>query len=333
MRRDLWVLDAREQADAAEQYRRACAGIFAVELLGADATFSNRMDSFHIEAAIFSRCEGVAQRFDRSPAHLVADGGDNVQVVLDLPGNRWEGDYDGRLVDSRMGVLRVIDWSRPFQFRADAFRTLNLMLPRALLGPAAGFDLHGLVAPETSPSARLLAGFMHALWENLPHLTAAEARPMATAASALVQALIFAQAGVAWEDARPADKVSMVRARSLIDARLGDPDLTPESVAAELGVSRAKLYRLFKPLGGVSAFVQVRRLDHAFRTIMEDKAGAVSLSEVGYRHGFRSDANFNRAFRRRFGAPPGRLRNAAEGGELLNDCRRPDLIWDWLRDL
>jgi AraC-like DNA-binding protein len=106
-------------------------------------------------------------------------------------------------------------------------------------------------------------------------------------------------------------------------------------VRRHLGVSRSLLYRVFEPIGGVSAFIQARRLDQAFDDILSDGCEQHTVAEIGYRLGFRSDAHFSRAFRARFGMTPGRLRTLGEGArrEDLSAIERPDDVFAWLRGL
>ncbi len=136
-------------------------------------------------------------------------------------------------------------------------------------------------------------------------------------------------------DPRPLEKVLLIAGQQFVEQRLDDPDLSPERVREHLGVSRSQLYKVFEPTGGVSAFIQQSRLDHAFDVILQDRAEHLTLAEVSYRHGFRSDAHFSRAFRARFGVTPGRLRKVGEAArqEGLSAQDRPDDVFAWLKSL
>lgn len=97
----------------------------------------------------------------------------------------------------------------------------------------------------------------------------------------------------------------MVEATRLVEARLLDPDLGVESLMAGLGLSRSSLYRAFRPVGGVNAYIRQRRLENA-RDVLATRAGArLTVGEVAHSHGFASDSHFSRAFRKAFGYPPG----------------------------
>lgn len=335
LRKDLWILDAAERQDAAEAYRQACAHLFDITLMHPSDRFRNRLEGYNLEGAVFGRCEGVAQRFQRGRSHIVTDSSDPVQVILDLDGARWSGDYDGRKADSSQGTVRVIDMARPFDVTTGPFRTLNLTLPRALLGAHGYLDLHGLVASEDSAGGRLLGSHLRALWAVVETMTPAEAAGAVAACAALVSSLLAVQAPERSAEARPLEKILLANARVFVDGRLGDPGLSPDVVRLSLGVSRSLLYRVFEPMGGVSSFIQARRLDRAFDAIIADDAGRRTLAEIGYAHGFNSDAHFNRMFKSRFGMPPGRLRRlgARARTDGLSAAQRPDDVWAWLKNL
>lgn len=312
----------------------ACAPIFAVELLEAPERFYNRTEGYNLAGVIFGRCETVAQRFNRTWAHVSTDPTDAVQVILQLGGG-WTGIYDGKTVEGAAGSIRFVDMARPFDLTTEAFQTLNLVFPRALLGEQSLLHVHGLVIPDDSVDGGLITSQLRGLWEVVGRMSAREATTAVAAAVTLLSGVLAARASDPTEDARPVAKRLLADARALIDERLADPDLTPEAVGKHLGVSRSLLYQAFEPVGGVAAFVQGRRLDQAFDALITPGRAALTLTEVAYAHGFRSDAHFSRAFRARFDIQPGRLRRlAAEGAAAgLSAASRPQEVLAWLRAL
>lgn len=335
LRKDVWPLDARTEADAFEQYRKGCAHLFDISLLSPEETFFNRLEGYHLGPVLFARCWGVPQRFERKPSHILIDGADSVMAVLELEGGDWRGDYDGRPAGSHMGQIRIVDMARPFDMSTGPYHSLHLMTPRAQLEGCGALDFHGLVVSEDSPSGRLLGSHLRVLNDVVDGLTTREAEPAAKAIVALLGGAILAHAEPASSDPRPVEKMLLAAGRRFVEQRLDDIELSPEAVRQHLGVSRSLLYRVFEPLGGVSAFIQSRRLDQAFDAILQDRTEQHTLGEIAYRHGFRSDAHFSRAFRARFGVTPGRLRRVGEAArqEGLSALERPDDVWTWLRTL
>ena len=334
VRKDVWILDARVQADAAARYRTACANIFEVTTLCPDEEFSNRLEGYNLDGLVFLHCQGVAQRYRRERAHIAADPGDLIQVVLELEGDGWAGDYEGRAADRSMGSIRIMDMSRPFDMTTGAFRTLHFIVPRDRLGESGALDLHGLVVSETTPTGRMLGSHLRHIAELVDQLTQAEAVGVAGAAAGLTAAAIIAHSPARLNKVRTLNRTLMATARAYVDKRLEDPELKPEDVRAHLNVSRSHLYQAFESVGGVSTFIQSRRLDRAFDVILGDREQRLTLGAIAYGHGFRSDAHFNRVFRSRFGVPPGRLRDLGDKADIaLSMADRPDDVWSWLKSL
>ncbi|MEM1148383.1 MAG: AraC family transcriptional regulator [Pseudomonadota bacterium] len=109
-----------------------------------------------------------------------------------------------------------------------------------------------------------------------------------------------------------------------IERNLGHPDLTASSILRDFGVSRAGLYRMFEPQGGVRHYITERR---AIRAVLELSQGVQTRGAVqaaADRWGFSTGPNFNRVIKRMFGAAPGalfqtapRTRHAPRGGQDL----------------
>jgi AraC-like DNA-binding protein len=335
LRRDVWLLDAGEQDDAFEQYRKGCAHLFDITLQSPEATFFNSLEAYHLGVVVLAKCSGVPQRFERKLSHILVDGGDTVMVVVELEDSGWRGDYDGRAAGGHMGQIRLVDMARPFDISTGGYRSLYVMVPRALLDGQGGLDFHGLVVSEDSVSGRLLSGHIQALSEVADRMTPDDAEAAAKAIVALIGGAIAAHAAPSTDDPRPVEKMLLASGRQFVERNLDDVELSPEAVRRHLGVSRSLLYKVFEPVGGVSAFIQGRRLDQAFDAILHDRAEQHTLGEIGYRHGFRSDAHFSRAFRGRFGVTPGRLRRVGESArqEGLSVLERPNDVWAWLRSL
>lgn len=84
-------------------------------------------------------------------------------------------------------------------------------------------------------------------------------------------------------------------------------------VARAAGVSRRILEMRFRKHLGTSVYAEVQRA-HFDRAIELMGAPDLTLSEIAYASGFDSAQRFCVAFRRRFGAPPGRYRQAMRDG-------------------
>jgi AraC-like DNA-binding protein len=90
-----------------------------------------------------------------------------------------------------------------------------------------------------------------------------------------------------------------------IESGYADPELSPEEVARDLGISKRYLQTLLA--GSNTSFVQelnATRLDRASDMLSDPRAAALPIAEVAYRAGFLDAGYFARLFRKRFGITP-----------------------------
>lgn len=108
-----------------------------------------------------------------------------------------------------------------------------------------------------------------------------------------------------------------------IETNLEQRDLSTETILDQFGVSRATLYRMFEPLGGVRNYLTERRAASALFYISKNEGRRGFVQAACERWGFSSPANFNRTIQRLFGNSPKALlfsRDSAdrEGLSLTN---------------
>lgn len=192
------------------------------------------------------------------------------------------------------------DWVIAFVAR-DAVRGLNL--PGGLDG----------VQVLATPMGRLLVSFLRGMAARLPEMTAAQAPGLRDATLALLRATLAPSADNLAAIRPQTEAMMRERVRALIRTRLGAVTLTPNRLCREAGTSRSALYRLFEPLGGVAATIQMERLAEARRRL-EDPGEGCSIQQIAEAVGFCDASVFSRAFRRRYGAAPGEVRKAAQLG-------------------
>ncbi|MFT4123137.1 MAG: helix-turn-helix domain-containing protein [Microbacteriaceae bacterium] len=113
---------------------------------------------------------------------------------------------------------------------------------------------------------------------------------------------------------RPDDVLE--KAKRHIEEHLGQADLTPETIAADLFVSTRTLHRVFENDGyTVAGWVRHRRLENC-RLDLEDAAhDGIGVSQIGTKWGLWDAAHFSRLFKAAYGLPPRRYR-AVRGGPL-----------------
>ena len=98
-----------------------------------------------------------------------------------------------------------------------------------------------------------------------------------------------------------------------VEQNLEDPNLSTNLILDQFGVSRATLYRMFEPLGGVRNYVTERRAASALFFISSSEGRRGFVQAACERFGFSSPANFNRTIQRLFGNSPKALLHGREG--------------------
>lgn len=99
------------------------------------------------------------------------------------------------------------------------------------------------------------------------------------------------------------DEILMRKIMAVVNARISSPDLSVESLAAEVGISRVHLNRRLKEITNQSArdFIKNIRMRQAARLLREKK---LSITEVAYATGFANPSHFSVAFKEIFGITP-----------------------------
>jgi AraC-like DNA-binding protein len=103
--------------------------------------------------------------------------------------------------------------------------------------------------------------------------------------------------------------------RSDILAELGRHDLSVEVMAARHGISQRYVGKLFEEDGTTfKAFVLAERVAKAYRMLIDQRYGHLSIMQIAYDSGFGDISYFNRTFRRVHGATPTDIRESAIRG-------------------
>lgn len=317
-------------------YVEAIAPIFDVRLNGVDAAGPDLwVDTFNIGPMLLGAAHmtGGAFAYGRDARKVAATGLELilVQIILEGGDSRRTGRDE---TFARPGDVCVLDLTRTFQSQAGDCVNLNLALPRDAFD-ARDIDLdplHGLVLRRESAGAQLLKSHAESLMRVATNLRPEEAYGVGRATTDLLAGLILGQRGDAAR--RASADTQRARMRRFIDANLHDPDLGAETLCRQFGVSRASLYRLFAPLGGVSEHIRNRRLRRVFEAL-SDPVQPLAMAQVAERHGFTVWSSFSRAFKSRFGMTPGEARGQGVMAAARVNALQASAgaLPDWLRAL
>lgn len=263
------------------------------------------------------------QRYIRSRQRISADGQDHFIIQWFAAGGLRATMEDGREVLAGAGDIWVHDLARVKTVITEESRTVSILLPRReLLQMTGAAELDGCVLRHESPLGALLRQHLLTLARVMRRMPADEA-PMAALGTIALAAACLRPEARTMNAARETIAVALFeQVKDYIDANLVSPELTPEGLCGVFRISRANLYRLFAPLGGVSGYIRQRRLEHA-ESLLRDPANACrTIADIAYSCGFASEAHFSRVFRAAFGLPPREIRGAGPDLRLGTDILR-----------
>ena len=240
------------------------------ESAAARSSFRAGLTSFNLANVVIIDGYSSAETLKRTGRTIARSSVDHIALVVRLKGG-FGLDAEGRAVEVHTGDVCFLDMTRSSTLRSSDYRSLTLVLPRNLLAPRiADLDgLHGRILPKASPLNAMLTGHMRVLYAQAPALDLTDVHAAARGAAALVAAFAGASADGRDMIAQVAAGASLQTCRRMIDANLHDRSLGPDFLCRTLGISRAKLYRMFEPLGGVSFYIQQRRLTRAYQIIVD----------------------------------------------------------------
>ena len=103
------------------------------------------------------------------------------------------------------------------------------------------------------------------------------------------------------------EDVFIQRFKAFVEKNLSNSELSVETIAAELGLSRVQLYRKIKALTGCTPVDLLRKARLACGKEMLSLT-TKSVSEIAYSTGFTSPAYFTKCFKDEYGIAPGEIR-------------------------
>ena len=99
------------------------------------------------------------------------------------------------------------------------------------------------------------------------------------------------------------DEALMERIMKSVNANMSNPAYTVDTMAEEVGISRAQLHRKMKEMTGIATgkFLRNLRMEQAARLLRE---GKINVAQIADRVGYADQAHFSTAFKSHFGQSP-----------------------------
>jgi len=263
----------------------------------------------HMERGLaYSEIFGDAHVATRTP-RLAKHGGEDAFLVLVQRSGQTLIEQDGRQAVLHEREFALCDSNRsctltmPRRFHHDTLMIDGRTLRAALREPER-FTARPMRG-DTGPG-RIFLSMLGALRETVADL---DERAGACVSDSLVDMLGATVASLHGEAERlPENNLETYhreRIRSLTNERLFDPNLSVESIAAEVKLSSRYIYRLFEhEPETLSIWIWRKRLEAARRAILSRSQRHRSLTDIAYSVGFKDPAHFSRQFKAAYGCSP-----------------------------
>lgn len=205
------------------------------------------------------------------------------------------------------GEFTLVDNTQSYDMRMGAHQAIDLVVPRQLM--------HRWLPDPEQYVAKPFSASKH--W-GIPLGSYLSTMAREIDSAVLPASVIAEQVGtllalaVGYREPRCTKHKAALLKRALrsISERHGDPELRPDGVASELGISRRYLQALLAEADMTFvACLSAARLDRASELLSDRRASRLQISDISLQCGYLDPSYFARAFRRRFGLGPREWRN------------------------
>lgn len=258
---------------------------------------------------------GASEVLRTRPLAAAAESG-HIKLLWQLAGT-MEVEQDHRSAVIRRGQSTAIDTTRSYRCRlSDGAHFAVLTLPH---GACPGWQrisqkLCGTALAENN-SLRAAFGAVMALTDPV----FGERDEVGDSVLRAVQSLVTTSLHQSAHDLDKAGPGSarLRKAEQHILARIADPALDPDDLAAALCMSRRSLYMLFKEHRLTpSKMIHDVRLQRCRQSLDEPANRSRKITDIAFDHGFSDYATFSRLFKQQFGVTPSEFRQQGRGASM-----------------
>jgi AraC-like DNA-binding protein len=317
MEQMIWSVFSTEHLTGTERF--AGWEAMAAQALFRTTIASDHLDDFlaHSQALNLGDVQAFAQSYPpmevcRTSVQIRQDDPEVLHLWLTVRGEIGLNQA-GRYVEVGEGDLVLYDSSRPcYGWATTGARpdvaSVIMQIPRAAL-PVHSNSLDRLTLNRFQGATGIGALLRHHLtnlMDQASQYVADDARRLAGVTLDLLSAML-AQAARSEDVLAPETQHAVLRARvsEFIQRNLGDPDLTPASIAAAHQISVRYLHRLYQGQEmTIADGIRRGRLERIHRDLADPRLRARSISSIAARWGFLEPTQFSRAFRAAYRITP-----------------------------
>lgn len=284
--------------------------------------FAANLNAWDLGSLAFAQMSMPGDGAERSWRHYKAPPTDHWCLVLPLSDAELAAAIamPGQRPAPRRLSFRSL--ARPYTASGTDSHVISLFIPRDHFGEIANLLDASPHLIQDRGLGGILADFMQSLERQLPHMAVTDVPRLVDSIRAMIGACLAPTRDNLRIAEAPLSAMLLERARQIIRRNIHAPDLGPEELCRQLGVSRSRLYRLFENLGGVSSYIRRQRLLQA-HAALSDIGNARHIRQIAESVGFTDASGFSRAFHAEFSHSPGDVRAAALAGHSLSPFAAP----------
>jgi AraC-like DNA-binding protein len=274
------------------------------------AEFSATVDGIAAGRFILMEIRANHAAARRTAAHVARDTAGAFAICRFNSTATWQAAPRSTPVDLQFAPGDWVVTAREWEFDAIGMTTADwdvLIIPQTALSPllTGGRVTRPFKLAGASPLGALLSASLDAAMAHVPLVSPVLGAAVLQNLCELVALACNAadERPSTGRDARRAEQLDA--AKRHVEQHLADPDLTPASTAAAIGISLRQLYILFEPTGnGFARYLLRQRLLKCRDTIAGATGTGRSVADIAFGWGFSSMATFYRAYASEFNATP-----------------------------
>jgi AraC-like DNA-binding protein len=293
-------------------FRQMTANVFDLIIESDDAdTFDGYFTAHASKQFVLTEASYPRVRLKRTPAGIALSQLDHFVIRLLISGSAT-GLAGHQTLEASDGDVLFVDLSQTLDLQLTpergnpALSDISLWIPRACVLAAFREEnaLHGLAIKGTSPAGAMIGANFQAFSKQADSLTNAEMDALGNGVLELIARVIAPTLERTGLSSAPSQLASFVTIRRYIDRNLTSVDLDADTIAKRFGLSRASLYRLFDPVGGIASYIRKARLKRAYQEVTSFEFSDRRIGQIAFSLGFRTVGAFNRQFHKAYGLSP-----------------------------
>jgi AraC-like DNA-binding protein len=266
----------------------------------------SRLGSLELANVISSR-----EMSQRTARHVGRDSRDCFILVNVVRGSvrLRQGPHD---IHMPAGSFTLYSSDRPSLWTHDERTEVgNIAIPGSMLRGRLRNVERLMCRPHSDRSAmwRLTSDFLMSVTGQLSRVPEYAAHGVAVQLFELVTLALEMDEGRVPLGSAPARAALRHQCEAYIRSHLAEGELDPESIAVAVGISVRSLHRVFRDGNQtVGDFIREARLAACHAMLVDPGKAHLSIAEIAYRTGFRTQAHFANAFKKRYGLAAGEWR-------------------------